>query len=156
MSPEAQALTDTLSAEHATASQLLACLHSEHEALKQLSAEALETAVARKIALLAEMDGHARKRTQLLNQLGFGSSTEDIQTYIDQNAPSVAPLWRQLVELAAELDAQNQINGSMIQLSQQRTQMALDMVARPEDRSRTYGKQGYAEPDYSSFTSVKA
>lgn len=145
-----------LEAENSTATALLACLREEHRVLQQLSPEELETVVVQKIELLKSMTQHAIDRAGLLSQAGFSTETDDIARFIDQQAAAAAPLWRDLLNNAAQLEEQNRINGSMIQLSQQRTQMALDLIARPDGETKTYGKQGHTAPDNTSYTSVKA
>ncbi len=156
MDARADAFCTLIRSEIDTAETLLSCLKEEHEALKQLSSEALEKAVAKKLALLEQMSRHANERIALLERAGFSNTSDHVETFIAEQAADALPSWHRLVDIAADLEKQNQINGSMIQLSQQRTQMALDLATRPEDKPRTYGKTGYTEPNPASFTRVKA
>lgn len=144
-----------LQAESASAQALLACLEEEHAALRQPGPELLEAVVRRKIELLQEMTQYAIERSELLAAAGFSSEGAAIDAFIQQQAPAAEQPWRELLATTARLEQQNRINGAMIQLSQQRTQMALDLITRPSG-AKTYGKQGYAAPDPTCYTSVKA
>ncbi|MEO5344599.1 MAG: flagellar protein FlgN, partial [Gammaproteobacteria bacterium SHHR-1] len=142
MHASTNAFATLIQAEIQTAEDLLGCLRQEQEALRQFSAEALEQAVARKVELLEQMAQHANRRAEYLHSVGCPEQeVERIHAFIQQRAAPALPAWRRLVDLAGELDRQNEINGSMIQLSQQRTQIALDLATPPEDKPRTYGKK---------------
>jgi flagellar biosynthesis/type III secretory pathway chaperone len=156
MSSHGSAFTRLVEQESSTASALLECLRAEKTALQSNSAEQLETVVMRKIELVKTMTQHAIDRTELLRQAGFSIQADDIQAFMRQYAAQTPPLWQALLDTAAALEQQNRINGSMINLSQQRNQMALDLLTGNDAKSKTYGKQGYAENDPTSFTSVKA
>jgi flagella synthesis protein FlgN len=156
MTPVKREIMQLLEAETGTATELLACLKDEQAALQQLEADKLETTVACKLELLEQMNRHAAERDRLLERACVGNETRHIQTYIAEQAPDALTLWHQLLQLAVELEQQNQVNGNMIQVSQQRTQMAIDLITRPQGDPKTYGKQGYTENDASPLTSVKA
>ena len=145
-----------LRTETKTAQALLACLKDESAALQDISADKLEVVIGRKIELLKEMTQCAIERTELLAATGFSMEPSAVKAFIQQHSPQATPLWEALLATTAQLEAQNQINGGMIQLGQQRTQMALDIITRPGETTKTYGKQGYTEPDPTSYTSVKA
>lgn len=156
MNPVAWELVQLLEAETKTAAELLDCLGDEQRALQQRESGQLENVVARKIVLLKEMMQHSAERNQLLERHGFSAEPDDIQTFIQERAPEGRLPWQRLLELATSLEKQNQINGSMIHLSQQRTQMAIDLITQSPGDPKTYGKQGYTETDTAPLTSVKA
>jgi flagellar biosynthesis/type III secretory pathway chaperone len=156
MSERRSAFAAIVQAEIETAKTLLGCLQEEEDTLKLFSADALEQVVARKVELLGQMARHAAARDELIGSTALASDTEPMQRFVEGQDQATQDLWQQLVDLAGQLTRQNQINGSMIQLSQQRTQIALDLATRPEDKSRTYGKKGYTQPGTHSFTRVKA
>jgi flagella synthesis protein FlgN len=149
-------LTAMLQAETSSAEALLGCLQEEETALQTLRPEPLEAIINRKLLLLKDMTQHAINRTELLDALKLPSDSKGLHQLISSEGEPLQGLWSRLLEFAAQLEQQNQINGSSIQLCKQRSQMALEILTQPVDSGKTYGKQGYAQSDSVPYTSIKA
>jgi flagella synthesis protein FlgN len=156
MSAWQEPLFNLIQAETSCALALLECLREEETCLQSLRPELLEQVIGRKVLLLKEMTQYAINRTELLDRHQLPSDPQGLNTLLRAQGEPVFGLWRELLGLASQLEQQNQVNGSIIQLSKQRSQMALDILTQPPDSGKTYGKQGYAQPDSTSYTSVKA
>ncbi len=145
-----------LRTELASTEELLDCLKQEQAALQQTKSDQLETITQQKIALLQTMTQHAIERAELLSDHGLQDNKKSIEDFIHTHAPTAVGVWKALLETTRQLEVQNRLNGGLIQLGQQRTQMALDILTQPSNTTKTYGKTGIAQPDATSFTSVKA
>lgn len=152
-----ETLSSMLLAETRSAEALLDCLQEEERVLQSLQPEHLEETIGRKLALLKDMTQHAINRAEFSEGLALPSDPQALHARIIAEGEPLNSLWSGLLGLAARLEQQNQLNGSVIQLCKQRSQMALDILTQqPVDSSKTYGKQGYAQSDSVPYTSVKA
>lgn len=149
-------LSTLLQAETSCALALLECLHDEAASLQASHPEHLEQIIGRKVQLLKEMTQCAINRTELLEQNQAPTDPAGLNALMYEQGGSMLDLWQGLLRLASQLEQQNQVNGSIIQLGKQRAQMALDILTQPPESGKTYGRQGYAQPDSTSYTSVKA
>lgn len=156
MSAWQETLVPLLQAETDSATALLECLLEEESALQGQRPELLEQTINRKLLLLKEMTQHAINRTELLEAKRLATDPESLHKFMNAEGEPLSGLWHRLLGLASRLEQQNQVNGSVIQLCKQRSQMALEILTQPIESGKTYGKQGYAQSDSTPFTSVKA
>lgn len=135
-----QQLSRTLSAEYACAQSLLELLQKEQRILKTEDAEALNSISKDKQQLVIRMHRHSREREQMVNRLQPDGNTNDLL----KNRPEheLKQLWKQLGEIAIELQQQNEINGGMVALNQRHTRQALDILCGRSGDREIYGARG--------------
>lgn len=148
-------LQELLDAELEIAETLMETLKLEYQALQQTNPDILEAIVASKHEQLKQMTDRGAARRDYLTNHGCGNDADSIEHFMKEHESSALEKWLQLKQLAHQLETQNNTNGGMIQLSQQRTQLALDILTQRNADHKTYGKKGYTEQDAPAHTSIK-
>jgi len=121
-----QLITDDL----APAQQLLELLRAESIALHGRDMPLLEEILAQKQALIVLLEQHGRTRTQLLDSLGLPANREGL-VQLASHSSLGAQLLEQgdlLVQLLAECQAANELNGRSIQIQQATTANQLKIL----------------------------
>lgn len=135
-----QQLSSTLSAEYACAQSLLDLLQKEHRILKSTDADALNSISREKQQLVIRMHRHGKEREQLVSRLQPGGNTNDLLRHRPES--ELTRLWKQLGEIAAKLQQQNEINGGMVALNQRHARQALDILCGRSGNREIYGSRG--------------
>ena len=99
------------------ASELRAILERERRSLEQRDLEALESAASNKAVHLQTLTDFDRQRKALCRQDGTELSVEEL-TRSAANGDGLRRQWQQLLDLAAECQALNLANGSIIHTRQ--------------------------------------
>jgi len=141
--------------------QLLETLRREHQALGANDLAHLNEAVAQKDGLLAAMEACGRERGALLREGGFDADRAAMDRLLDRHDPQrrsgIPHAWNRLLELGAECQRQNLINGIIIQAGQQHTRQALAILrGQPAGAGDEYGPEGRRRPAPSSHPLAKA
>ncbi len=115
-----------------SASELLATLEKEAEALRQRDAEALATLAADKVRLTEQLEALGRRQIAALEKAGIEPGEKQMLHYAQRLAPERArALQKALDELATLLGRckrQNLVNGQMIAAGRQAVQAALSLL----------------------------
>lgn len=145
-----QPLTDVLDRELAAGTLLLDALDGERACLVGGEPDALESAVATKERLLAELHRLEAERHAALAALGFPADragvTACLQAHEDPNyrddasrAGPAAARWRRLLAVTAQLRDANERNGTIVGLRSRRVREALNVLRTGRPDSLTYG-----------------
>lgn len=146
-------LEQLISAELTCAHALKEILQRELSALKSHNAEQVLAISREKQLAVEQMQTHSRQREQFLSSLGAADGKKLLRT--NANA-TCADLWRQLEGVAARLRDQNEVNGSILALSQRHNQQALDLLCGRTNSRNTYGAKGQHNQMQSGHSLAKA
>jgi flagella synthesis protein FlgN len=154
-------LDTSLQREIQAGEQLLESLRREHQALVANDPNRLNEAVAHKDGLVAAMEACGRERTTLLREAGYDADRAAMGKLLDRHDPQrrsgVQRAWTRLLELGAECQRQNLINGIIIQAGQLHTQQALAILrGQPAEIGGEYGPEGQRRSAPSSHPLAKA
>lgn len=141
--------------------QLLETLRREHKALTTNNLVLLNETVAQKGEQIAAMDDCSRERNALLHEAGFGTDRTALEKLLDlydpQRRTPVQREWTRLLEIGAECQRQNLVNGIIIQAGQQHTRQALAILrGQPAVTTGEYGPEGGRHSTASSHPLAKA
>lgn len=141
--------------------QLLEALQREHRALAARDLAGLDAAVAQKAELVAVMEDCGRERAELLRAAGFTADRAAIDALLDRHDPQrrspVQRDWNRLLEIGAECQRQNLINGIIIQAGEQQTRQALAILRGQSPlEGGEYGPEGTRQSAPSAHTLAKA
>ncbi|MBL4852004.1 MAG: flagellar protein FlgN [Gammaproteobacteria bacterium] len=119
-----------LSAEITLAKTMAKILSDERNALANSDAAQMDKTSQEKRSLLADLEAHARKRLQLVTNMGYQKKLGTVRHFLSQKDPSQALLqsWDSLNRQLQLCSDQNQINGRIISLSQRKTEMTLNVL----------------------------
>lgn len=115
--------------EHCT--QLLQVLHREHTAVTNNTPDLLEQAAQEKLHWLQQVEALAGRRAEALRV------ASDLSTH-----PDVVARWQQVQRIMLECQRQNQINGSVIELSSRHTLRALSLLRGQSTDQTVYSATG--------------
>jgi flagellar biosynthesis/type III secretory pathway chaperone len=140
--------------------QLIEALRREHQALSANNIDRLNEAVAQKAGLVAAMEDCDRDRTALLRAAGFDADRTAIDRLLDRYDPQrrsgIPRAWTRLLEIGADCQRQNLINGIIIQAGQQHTRQALAILrGQPAVAGGEYGPEGQRHSAPSSHPLAK-
>jgi len=123
-------LLNQLSTETALAKKMASVLGDERKALANSDSAQLNQTSQAKRALLADLETHARKRLQLITDMGYRRELGTVRQFLSQNDPSQALLqsWDTLHKQLQLCSDKNQVNGRIISLSQRKTETALNIL----------------------------
>ncbi|MGE0289859.1 MAG: flagella synthesis protein FlgN [Bradyrhizobium sp.] len=141
--------------------QLLEALRREHRALAARDLAGLDAAVVQKAGLVAVMEDCGRERSELLRAAGFAADRAAMDALLDRHDPQrrspVPRDWSRLLEIGAECQRQNLINGIIIQAGQQQTRQALAILrGQPAVAGGEYGPEGTRRTAPSAHPLAKA
>lgn len=107
----------------APAEQLLQLLQDESLALHGRDMQALEDILARKQALVIQLDQHGRKRSELLRSIGLPANRQGLEQLAQQSAvgPELLSQGDTLNALISQCQIANEANGRSIQVQQATT-----------------------------------
>lgn len=123
-------LLNQVSAETQLAKVMAKVLDDERNALANSDSMKIDQAGQEKRALLGDLEVHARKRLELVTQLGYRKESGTVRHFLSQKDPSQTLLqsWDSLHRQLQLCQDKNQINGRIISLSQRKTEMALNVL----------------------------
>ena len=123
-------LLNQLSAETNLAKTMAKVLDDERNALANSDSTQIDQTSQKKRALLADLEVHARKRLQLVTDMGYRKEIGTVRHFLSQKDPSQTLLqsWDSLNRQLQLCSDKNQINGRVISLSQRKTEMALNVL----------------------------
>ncbi len=153
-----QQLSRLLATELKHTRQLLDILIEEHQALGQPDPDRITAISLKKLDCLKELERHHAKREQFLVDQGFSSGAAGMEALV-QSLPGDTPVagqWRELRGLAGKLKRQNEINGSIVALTQRHITLALDILTGRASTSPTYGRSGQTHGNAASQRLAKA
>lgn len=142
------ALTQIVEAEAETAGRFVELLQREGEALNSADIDSLDTLVARKNDLAAELSSLAEQRNTLLAKSGFSNDRSGIEAWLGAHpaSKSVRKTWSRLLALAGEARELNRLNGELIQLRMQHNSQALEILLGASRQTNLYGPDGQSAP----------
>ncbi len=135
-------LIQLLQGEVAVLEQLEAALATEHDALCGTDAEKLEIAVNGKQTALDRLEQRSLARVRWLREAGIANQADTIAAAL-ANSEEGHNLLQQLRESLQRCQYRNRLHGAIIQLSQTRTQRALNLL-RGTEENPSYGPRGQA------------
>jgi flagellar biosynthesis/type III secretory pathway chaperone len=141
--------------------QLLDALRREHHALTGNDHALLNQAVAQKSELVTVMEACGRERNGLLRGAGCGIDRAAVEQLLNRDDPQrqagIQRDWARLLELGAQCQRQNMINGIIIQAGQQQTRQALAILrGQPAAAAVEYGPERSRHPAASAHPIAKA
>lgn len=141
--------------------QLLETLRREHKALAADDPALLNETVAQKAGLVATMESCGGERRALLRAAGLGADRAAMDTLLERHDPQrrsdIRRNWTRLLELGAECQRQNLINGIIIQAGQQHARQALAILrGQPAGAGGEYGPEGTRHSAPSSHPLARA
>ncbi len=128
-------------------------LREERSCLETRDVKALDDILARKAALLADMERNDRARREQLEEAGFAANREGLQDYCQQIARQQEALGRedsnrlsetceilfQELSICQEL---TEINGTIVSRSRNNNSRVLDILRGRSDEADTYSESG--------------
>lgn len=157
-SDQQQQLSQLLHGELDATQHMLEILQQEHQALVEKDADKITQSSEEKLAQLKELEAQFLRRDHFLESLGVNSKESGLASLL-QALAAENPLtlqWQRLQQLAEELQRQNDINGSIVTLSQRHISMALDILTGQTGSTPTYGPSGKTSSNKSSGRVAKA
>lgn len=123
---------------------LLETLKDERTALESQDDTALLEAVTAKSHCVGELRELESKRRHICEAIGFASGPfqmEELSAWCDEDSV-IKNSWDQLMEIAAECNAQNLANGSVIRIRQNHIEANLAVLRGSASESDTYHRHG--------------
>jgi flagellar biosynthesis/type III secretory pathway chaperone len=123
---------------------LLETLKNERTALETQDDTALLEAVNAKSSCVSELRDLESKRQNICETIGFTSGPfqmEELSAWCDEDSV-IRNSWDQLMEIAAECNAQNLANGSVIRIRQNHIEANLAVLRGKASEPDTYHRHG--------------
>ena len=138
-------LAEILKAEADAVSAFVFLLGEEQAALKQGDADALPSIIERKAAATARLGPLSAARNALLDKAGLSRDRSGMEAWLRQYPGNIAVKdhWQRLLELAAEAQELNRLNGELIHLRMGHNAQMLEAL-RAANRQDLYGADGQA------------
>lgn len=161
MSDNYRRLDDLMRRELDAVERLGAVLEEEQGVLKVRDVEGMQRVVAEKQALVAQLEVYAREREGLLKRAGFSADKAGFAAFLANAGALAAPLdglWCRLRETLKSCQAQNLVNGQILEANRRRAQDSLAiLLGKPaEQRTGTYNRNGYSSMSLGGRTFAKA
>jgi flagella synthesis protein FlgN len=139
--PIAAILADELAALR----DFVALLQHEQATLVEGKVDALVALIDRKSALAARLTDCAQRREKTLQELKLPPGRSGMEAWLAAAStdPRARLHWQQLLPLAAEAKALNELNGKLIGTCLQHNQQALAALLGATERAMTYGPDGH-------------
>ena len=119
-------------------------LDNEKSLLTEGNIDGLTLLIGEKEALASRLETLARQRDRYLADNGFSSDRTGMSAWLsahpDQTATATA--WNRTLIAAARARETNRLNGQLIQMHQQFTGQALDILTRRDSPLNLYGPDG--------------
>jgi flagellar biosynthesis/type III secretory pathway chaperone len=151
-------LTELLSAEYASATSLLETVRRENTTLRSNDTEAILAISQEKKQGMRLMWECMQQRDRWLTHHSIETGTAGVVSLVQQN-PGTKPadIWEKLSQTASKLQAQNEINGGIVALSQRHNKQALDILCgRTGNSNSTYSSKGEHYKEESGHSIAKA
>ena len=144
MSPEAPppALLPLLERELEESRQLLEALIAGQTIFAGRDAAAIQSSAETIQRHFQSIESIENERLQLLESSGFSTDTEAMERLPDDSPTAAA--WHQLLENAAEIRKQNEINARIIEGSRRHAEAAFNLLRGKEPGSELYSAKGRA------------
>lgn len=158
MSLNVQYLRDMLAQDSDSVKQLQALLLTERELLEQRKSEGMQEIVSQKDYLLGNLSFNAKQRAQLLNNVGLTPDLEGWIAFLERDALTIGLIgdWKALTNQFIECQADNEINGKMINRSKQTLSHLLNLIRGQVAAPSLYTQNGSTSNYSSSHTVAKA
>jgi flagella synthesis protein FlgN len=155
MSLNIQFLRDMLAQDSNAIKQLKDLLLKERELLEQRQVTGMQEIVSQKDFLLGNLSFTAKQREQLLRSVGLTTDLAGWKAFLERDALtlSLIPEWQALIDVFAECQASNEINGKMINRSKQTLSHLLNLIRGQVAAPSLYTQKG-ATTNYSSTHTV--
>lgn len=121
--------------------ELLSALHREHAAVTNNTPALLEQTTDEKLHWLQQAEVLATMRTDIVSTAGLADDPQDMSACLSVHMDLVAR-WQQVQRIMVECQRQNQINGSVIELSRRHTLRALSLLRGQSIDQATYSASG--------------
>jgi len=121
--------------------ELLGALHREHAAVTNNTPELLEQATQEKLSWLQQVQALATERADIMGAAGLAAGPQDMSASLASHQDLPAR-WQQVQRIMVECQRQNQINGSVIELSRRHTLRALSLLRGQSIDQAIYSASG--------------
>lgn len=146
-----QAVAATLQRELDGMNRLEAVLGQEQDALRRRDAQALSTLAGEKQRLVDEIELPGRERQALLQ-----GTAGDVGHTLIATRPALQALWQELQGAVQRCQAQNQVNGILLEKGRQQAQQLLALLlGQPAQQEPLYNARGGAATAFSHGRSLK-
>lgn len=136
-------MAHTLQDEIGKLKEFIALLQREQDLLKAGDTETLLPLLDTKNALAAALAALAQARERTLAELALPAGRAGMEAWLSQQAnASLRPVWDDLLELARQARALNELNGKLIGLHLAHNQQALAALMSAANQAMTYGPDG--------------
>lgn len=153
--PAPSPLLEILQREIENGTQLLHVLHREHAALTSNAPDILEQAAQDKLHCLKQVEASAAALAEALRTAGVAAraAADYLRAHPDTR---LGVCWQQGQRILVECRRQNQINGSVIELSRRNTLRALALLRGQSPEQPIYSASGetFAPPPSQSLATV--
>ena len=136
--------TQTLSAECAAASELLAVLQREQRCLADTNFEAYALLLIDKAALTGRLSSLAITRHRQLAALGFAATETGMEQWLTQTHSTGLADWQHLLQIIRSAHEVNRVNGLLLSQQLARNQARLQALGMQEQNASLYGADGQA------------
>lgn len=140
-SPDLTRLQRVIDDEAALLGEFIALLEQEERLLVDGQTDSLLALADQKTQVYRRLQFLHDERTRLVSR----SRQPDLQTLLAQ-APAAASGWKKVLELAAEAQRHNGINGQLIAERMKHNQAALSVLLAAADQPQLYGPDGQSRP----------
>lgn len=121
---------------------LIVRLDEEYRALTGQDPQALQNAVHRKLAALAEVERNVVARDRVQTALGVPPGLIGGQQFVTRYAPELLPSWQELTALCETISRKNAANGQLVSQGTRQTRQALSVLTGRQNDDATYGRKG--------------
>ncbi len=138
-------------------SNLLEVLTREQSSLVMADIDAIETVMEEKSFLLQNISATANSRYAILAKGGFEANESGMTAWLKHQAkPSLFESWAHFQKLISQAKEMNRLNGLLINKHFNRNQQLLNQLQGHSANSNVYGKNGQAQSQSSSRSSLVA
>ena len=127
----------------------VALLQREEALLVAGQIDALAMLAEEKTTLYRALQRLSDERVMMFARVGAKVSDENIRIVL-ANAPEALAAWSEVVDLAADAKAHNQVNGRLITERLQNNQQALSTLLAAAEHPQIYGPDGQSRPTAAS------
>lgn len=154
-SPGSLSMPDLLQREIAHITHMQGALKREYQALQDKDLATLDACIADKQRLHDEIETLERQRHELLRGTGYSPSAQGMEAYV-RTHPATEQPWRQVVQLTGTCHYQNQLNGSLIDLTRRHVKRLLSLLHGQAPDQELYGPGGQTRTHGGSRTVITA
>lgn len=141
-------LVKLLEAEAHEATAFIALLKNEQALLVEGNVDGLLPLAEQKSGFASRLGALGEARERIVKGSGAGSGRAGMETYLTRQPGDKAlrTRWEELLALATECQALNNLNGKLIRLHLQHNQQAMATLMAAADQATTYGPDGHQRP----------